>query len=108
MLTEGAREALEGDRLISQEGEVPLTFAPHAPKSDVNGQIIAVTDDATQIGQYQVVVLNRGARTASRRARCWPSTSGARWCRTSTATCPLQQGSLRPSRCSCRTSAPAR
>jgi hypothetical protein len=60
VLTEGAREALEGDRLISQEGEVPLTFTPHAPTSNVDGQIIAVADSATQIGQYQVVVLNRG------------------------------------------------
>jgi hypothetical protein len=62
ILTEGAREALEGDRLISQEGETPLTFTPHAPTSSVDGQIIAVADGAEQIGQYQVVVVNRGAR----------------------------------------------
>jgi len=60
VLTEGAREALEGDRLISQEGEVPLTFTPHAPNTNVDGQIIAVADNVEQIGQYQVVVLNRG------------------------------------------------
>ena len=60
VLTEGAREALQGDRLISQEGEMPLTFKPHAPTSAINGQIIGIADDATQIGQYQVVVLNRG------------------------------------------------
>jgi LysM repeat protein len=62
VLTEGAREALQGDRLISQEGEMPLTFKPHAPTSAINGQIIGIADDATQIGQYQVVVLNRGTR----------------------------------------------
>jgi hypothetical protein len=62
VLTEGAREALEGDRLISQEGDVPLTFQPHAPASPVDGQIIGVADDATQIGQYQVVVVNRGTK----------------------------------------------
>jgi hypothetical protein len=62
MLTEGAREALEGDRLISQEGELPLTFTPHAPKTDVTGQIIGIADDATQIGQFQVVVVNRGTK----------------------------------------------
>jgi LysM repeat protein len=62
MLTEGAREALEGDRLISQEGDVPLTFQPHAPTSQVTGQIIGIADDATQIGQYQVVVVNRGTK----------------------------------------------
>lgn len=62
VLTEGAREALQGDRLISQEGEIPLTFAPHAPTQAITGQIIGIADDATQIGQYQVVVLNRGAK----------------------------------------------
>jgi hypothetical protein len=60
VLTEGAREALEGDRLIQQESDVSLTFTPHAPTSSIDGQIIAVADDVTQIGQYQVVVLNRG------------------------------------------------
>ena len=60
VLTEGAREALVGDRLISQEGEASLTFTPHAPTSTIDGQIIAVADNAEQIGQYQVVVLNRG------------------------------------------------
>jgi len=62
VLTEGAREALEGDRLISQEGEVPLTFQPHAARRPVNGQIIGIADRAEQIGQYQVVVVNRGTR----------------------------------------------
>jgi LysM repeat protein len=62
ILTEGAREALEGDRLILQEGDVPLTFTPHAPGSNIDGQIIAVADNAEQIGQFQVVVINRGNR----------------------------------------------
>src|SRR6185436_4988367 len=62
VLTEGAREALRGDRLIAQEGDVPLTFTPHAPKGQVDGQIIAIADEATEVGQYQVVVLNRGDR----------------------------------------------
>ena len=62
MLTEGSREALRGDRLIAQEGEMPLTFTPHAPSGQVDGQIIAIADEATEVGQYQVVVLNRGNR----------------------------------------------
>jgi LysM repeat protein len=61
ILTEGAREALVGDRLISLEGETPLNFQPHAPTSNIDGQIIAVADGAEQIGQYQVVILNRGS-----------------------------------------------
>ena len=62
VLTEGSREALRGDRLISQEGETPLTFTPHAPNSQIDGQIIAIADEATEVGQYQIVVLNRGDR----------------------------------------------
>jgi LysM repeat protein len=62
ILTEGAREVLEGDKLIVQDGEVPLTFAPHAPTSNIDGQIIAIADDAKEIGQFQIVVLNRGAK----------------------------------------------
>jgi LysM repeat protein len=61
VLSDGAREALQGDRLIEQEGETSLTFTPHAPTTPVDGQIIAVADGADQIGQYQIVVLNRGA-----------------------------------------------
>ena len=60
VLTDGRREALEGDRLITQQNNVSLNFAPHAPSSTIDGQIIDIADDATQIGQYQVVVLNRG------------------------------------------------
>jgi hypothetical protein len=62
MLTEGSREALRGDRLMSQEGEEALTFKPHAPTTNINGQIIAIADEASQVGNYQVVVLNRGQR----------------------------------------------
>ena len=47
---------------MTVEGERSLTFAPHAPSKPVDGQIIAVADNASQIGQYQVVVLNRGQR----------------------------------------------
>ncbi len=61
-LTEGAREALRGDRLMSQDGEDALSFRPHAPTTNINGQIIAIADEATQVGNYQVVVLNRGNR----------------------------------------------
>jgi LysM repeat protein len=62
ILTDGRREALEGDRLILEEGDTPLTFTPHAPTSNINGQIIALADGAEQIGQFQVVVINRGAK----------------------------------------------
>jgi hypothetical protein len=62
MLTEASREALRGDRLVQQDGEAPLSFTPHAPTGEVHANIIAIADNATEVGQYQVVMLNRGER----------------------------------------------
>jgi len=59
-LTTSKREAVQGDRLIPTSVEIPLNFFPKAPSSNIDGQIIAVVGGVTQIGQYQVVVMNRG------------------------------------------------
>ncbi|MFO1425468.1 MAG: LysM peptidoglycan-binding domain-containing protein [Steroidobacteraceae bacterium] len=61
-LTDSARETLEGDRLLSNETDVPLNFVPRAPSRDVRGRIISVVDGVELIGQYKVVAINRGAR----------------------------------------------
>jgi hypothetical protein len=61
-LTETAREASIGDLLITEEGINPVNFFPSAPGSQVDGRIISVLDGVSVIGQFQVVVLNRGAR----------------------------------------------
>ncbi len=57
-----AREAREGDRLVDGTGSLPLDFQPRPPSKAIDGRIIHVVDGVTQIGQYQVVVLNRGQR----------------------------------------------
>ena len=56
------REALQGDRLIPESIEIPLTFFPKSPASTIDGRIISVVDGVSLIGQYQVVVINRGTR----------------------------------------------
>jgi hypothetical protein len=61
-LTETTQEAKIGDRLIPETVDVPLNFYPKAPDNVIDGRIISVVNGVTQIGQYQVVVLNRGAR----------------------------------------------
>jgi hypothetical protein len=61
-MTESARETEAGDKLIPGGVDVPLDFIPSPPKVKVNGVIISVTDGVAIIGQYQVVVINRGAR----------------------------------------------
>ena len=58
------REEIQiGDRVLpTEERRVDSTFFPSAPDSEVEGQIISVFGGVTQVGQYDVVVLNRGER----------------------------------------------
>ena len=60
-LTSSKQEAAQGDRLIPTSVEIPLNFFPKAPSSNIDGQIISVVNGVTQIGQYNVVVMNRGS-----------------------------------------------
>jgi hypothetical protein len=62
LLTETAREALNGDRLLPEESLFPQNYYPRAPETAVDGSIISVLDGVSLIGQYQVVVINRGTR----------------------------------------------
>ncbi len=61
-LTDTNREALAGDRLVPETVDIPLNFFPKAPEVDIDGRIISVVDGVSLIGQYQVIVMNRGAR----------------------------------------------
>jgi hypothetical protein len=56
------REAKRGDFLLPLETGLPTTdFYPHAPSHAVGGHIISVFDGVSQIGQYQIVTINRGS-----------------------------------------------
>lgn len=56
-------EAIIGDRLIPAGDEkATANFTPHAPPMPIEGAIISVLNGVSQIGQYNVVVLDRGAR----------------------------------------------
>src|SRR5580692_1368423 len=61
IMTESARETEAGDKLFPGGVDVPLDFNPSAPKMNINGRIMAVSNGVTIIGQYEVVVINRGA-----------------------------------------------
>lgn len=66
------REARVGDRLLPlQEERVAAYFEPHAPAFDVKGRIIgilggedigSIRNSTPRIGQYSVVVLDRGSK----------------------------------------------
>lgn len=63
LLTGTQVEAREGDRFIPVSDDVALrNFHPKAPDQDVNGAIISVINGVTQIGQYNVVVIDRGTK----------------------------------------------
>jgi LysM repeat protein len=62
IMTESARETEPGDKLFAGGVDVPLDFIPAPPRSKINGRIMAVANGVTVIGQYEVVVINRGAR----------------------------------------------
>jgi LysM repeat protein len=63
-LEKASRESLIGDRVlpVQDEAAVNYNFLPSAPKQAVEGQIIALFDAVSRVGQYQVVVLNQGQR----------------------------------------------
>jgi LysM repeat protein len=62
IMTESALETRAGDKLIPGGVDVPLDFIPSPPRVKTNGRIIGVADGVKIIGQYYVVVVNRGAR----------------------------------------------
>jgi len=55
-----SKEILSGDRVMPQQEDEYPDFIPHAPNNGVDGRIISVIDGVSQIGQYNVVVLDRG------------------------------------------------
>ncbi|CAI8808340.1 LysM domain protein [Methylococcus capsulatus] len=63
LLLRAEREVVIGDRLLAVEPqELTTSYTLHAPAKPVAGRIVAVRDGVTQIGQYQVIVLDRGGR----------------------------------------------
>jgi hypothetical protein len=60
-LLDSTREALIGDYLLEEQEVMPFNYLPRPPEQEVEGRIISVIDGVSLIGQYQVVVINRGA-----------------------------------------------
>ena len=62
VVTDSFKEILDGDFLLPIEDErLDLNFFPRAPTAAVAGRIIAVADGVQKVGQYHVVVINKGA-----------------------------------------------
>lgn len=61
-LNETSREVLRGDRLVTQDVAPAQDFVPSAPQYEVESYIIDVIEGVKLIGQYQIVVINKGSR----------------------------------------------
>ena len=59
-LTNTDREARRGDKVRSVDIRLPLNFYPKPPAEDVEGSVISVVDGVSRIGQYMMVIINRG------------------------------------------------
>lgn len=63
LMTRTTEEVRAGDRLLIEEGRsIDARFFPSAPEGEVNATIIAVEGGVTQVGNMDVVVINRGER----------------------------------------------
>jgi LysM domain len=61
VLTSTVQEAMAGDRFLPVAAqELNQNYLPHAPAKQVQGNIISVLGGVLEIGQFQVVVLDRG------------------------------------------------
>jgi hypothetical protein len=60
-MLETEREAIVGNYLTDEEDVQPLNFLPRSPDAEIEGRVISVLSGVSLIGQYQVVVINRGS-----------------------------------------------
>jgi hypothetical protein len=60
-MLETEREAVVGNYLMSEEDVQPLNFYPRSPDREIDGRIMSVLTGSSLIGQYNVVVINRGS-----------------------------------------------
>lgn len=62
LISKSTSEVRMGDRVMThEEGEFTLNYFPHPPEADIKGSIISVLNGVTQIGRYNVVVIDKGA-----------------------------------------------
>lgn len=60
-ITKSDQEVQRGDRLMpSSQGEMPLNYFPRPSSQPITGNIIRVMGGVSQIGQHDVVVIDRG------------------------------------------------
>ncbi len=62
-ITKSSEEVRIGDRLlVNEDRRLTTSFVPSSPDSEIEGKMISVDGGVSQIGQYNVVAINRGER----------------------------------------------
>jgi hypothetical protein len=61
-ITRARMEVHRGDRLAPTHETAFPSYVPHAPERAVRGSIVGVDGGVSELGQFQIVILNRGAR----------------------------------------------
>jgi len=61
-IKKAASEIRTGDRVMANpESDIELTYFPRPPENIIQGSIISVFDGVQQIGQYNVVIIDKGS-----------------------------------------------
>ncbi|MBN7769912.1 LysM peptidoglycan-binding domain-containing protein [Marinobacter daepoensis] len=62
-ITKSSEEVRIGDRLlVNEDRRLTTSFVPSSPDDEIEGKMISVDGGVSQIGQYDVVAINRGER----------------------------------------------
>ncbi len=62
-ITKSNSEIRKGDRVMpSTEGEITLNYFPRPPEKSISSSIISVLGGVSQIGRYNVVVIDKGTK----------------------------------------------
>ncbi len=63
VIDKSVTEILIGDRLMPKaEEQFTLSYFPRAPEESIKGSIISVLDGVSQIGKFNVVVIDKGTQ----------------------------------------------
>ena len=61
-ITRSVQEVMPKDKLVEADDTLRFDFQPHAPDSQVRGRIVVAYGGVSETGQYQTVLINRGAK----------------------------------------------
>ena len=62
LITKAREEVNRGDKLMPAREVSTINFVPHAPDKPIRGVIMSVDGGVSEVGQYQIVTINRGSR----------------------------------------------